>query len=366
MTHVDEFRPFEGDLQQFEANLIEIIVEFGKYKFESEIEAHLIAYISLYHSFTQRLLKEISYIHYNKGKKKGISSGSISKYLNLFLDWGFIIKNPAGDNSNLLNYSLKEEIKKLIFTLGEDLGKKMVIDALTFYSDKIHYLESIPFEPERNSKACMHLIKRLKELLEYIMDHSGLLLKFSGNKNMKGDFSIPKLKEITQFDKTVEEIELELMKYTSKYRMFIFQNPSHSKIYAAFVIKKRLTQEDLRKLTGLSSGVISEGLRYFLDHGLIEKYKLPKKRKKYYIMESIGLTNFTRFHERFHTVMKFKLTLDEMVLEIQDREEELNKLHGFAKIRENLHTFKQLMPIYGMFENLLKEKIHIYRKSLKN
>lgn len=364
MNHIDEFRPFEGDLQQFETKLIEIVVESGKYKFESEIEAHLMAYISLYHTFTQSLLKEISYKQYKKGKKKGISSGSISKYLNRFLDWRFIIKKPAKDKPNLLVYSLKEEITKLIFSRGEDLAIKLVVEALTFYSDKIHYLESIPFEPERNSIACIHLLKRLKELLEYIIEHSELLLKFSRNKKPKWDFSLPKPKEITQFDKTVEKIEQDLIEYTRKFRLFVFQNPSHSKIYAAFIIKKRLTQEELRKLTGLSTGVISEGLRYFLDHRLIKKYKTPRKRKKYYIMESIGLANFTRFHERLHTFTNFKPIVEEMIREIQDREEELKKLHGFTKIRDNLHSFKQLIPIYGLFENLIKEKIKKYQNQI--
>jgi len=88
---------------------------------------------------------------------------------------------------------------------------------------------------------------------------------------------------------------------------------------------------------------------------------MPGKRKKYYIMESIKLANFTRFHERLHTVTSFKPIVEEMIREIQDREEELKKLHGFTKIRENLHTFKQLMPIYGMFENLSKDKLRHIR-----
>ncbi|MFX1349507.1 MAG: hypothetical protein ACFE92_12635, partial [Promethearchaeota archaeon] len=83
-----------------------------------------------------------------------------------------------------------------------------------------------------------------------------------------------------------------------------------------------------------------------------------------YIMESIGLANFTRFHERLHTFTNFKPIVEEMIREIQDREEELKKLHGFTKIRDNLHSFKQLIPIYGLFENLIKEKIKKYQNQI--
>ncbi|MFW9879940.1 MAG: hypothetical protein ACFFG0_43255, partial [Candidatus Thorarchaeota archaeon] len=114
-------------------------------------------------------------------------------------------------------------------------------------------------------------------------------------KERRIDMSIYQKIENNQLKTTVDDIEKELIKIPSVTFRFIVNNEKYTNILSFITLRKRFTQRDLHKLTGLSTGYISQALNFLIEVDLVKKVKTPGIRKPYYEVTSIPLSYLKRF-----------------------------------------------------------------------
>jgi DNA-binding transcriptional regulator GbsR (MarR family) len=73
-----------------------------------------------------------------------------------------------------------------------------------------------------------------------------------------------------QFDSEIKKIEDEFIDFIVSSPLFIGEKLIFSTIKAYFMTRENLTQEELKELSGFSSGAISQELKKLLKRGLIE------------------------------------------------------------------------------------------------
>ena len=110
-------------------------------------------------------------------------------------------------------------------------------------------------------------------------------------------------------------------------------------------IHKKLTQEQLKDLTMLSTGTISKKLRDILTLGVIKKERIPKTNKYLYIIspESYGNTADATL-EDFSEMNKF---LKKKIIEIEKLKEKKGAKFLSERIKGLMKTFETVQNIWS-------------------
>ena len=170
------------------------------------------------------------------------------------------------------------------------------------------------------------------------------------------------------FDPEIQEIEREIYEFfvnglvTYSGRDLVF-----AKIIPYFFTRQTLTQYQMRKLTGLSAGAVSETLSKFLDMKIISKSSIGGKY--HYTMDGIsfGKSEYVANIENDYTSMVNELRL--INEEINHDEENLKDLDGFAEAKiltlQLLTILEKLIPSLMAFEQALSQQLITARKNEK-
>jgi len=164
------------------------------------------------------------------------------------------------------------------------------------------------------------------------------------------------LNEIAQFDEEMIKIEDEIIQFLIDFPLFIGQKSIFLTIQAYFITRGNLTQSELKELTGLSSGAISQELRKLIDFGLIEITKTTSTGKKIYSMKSVTSALLTMYVESLKDASKWEKELQEIKLKLEENKEELKLLNGYDIIYRWVNLFLQAMPLTKLIINLMEEE----------
>ncbi|NVM01894.1 MAG: hypothetical protein HWN67_06140 [Candidatus Helarchaeota archaeon] len=354
---------YSEEIRRFEREIIDFIVESGKNKRSSDIESHILAYFFCHPSLTQKQIQELSAIF----REKKISKGSISNFLNQYERYGVIVKNKIPEKRNAFKYTLKYRNIKDLMSTGLETGLGEIQKWIEYTEARLQALTKI--KPE-TSQIELHtiLVERLKELRDFLLFHNNLMKNF-----LSGKFNITEKPEIKISDEIIDEIikksiliiEEEIVNFIQKNPLFMIDEVKYLPIFSYLITRKRMTQSKLQKLTGLSSGLISEGLDHLLKKNFIELEKIKGRRKRFYVMSSIGYSNYLKQYQRFKLINGFKIKIEQIYQEMKKREQELKKLNGYEII---LEWAKEALKLFVIVEDGIKifEKALNRFKSLKN
>jgi len=351
-THI-----YPEKIRRFEQEIINFIVESGKNKRTSDIESHILSYFLLHPKLIQKQIQELSSIF----RKKKISRGSISKFLNQYERYGVIEKKIIKEKRYGFIYSLKDENLSDLLNIGFKAGLNELENWIKYNEIRVRALSEIT---SKTGKEELHsiLINRLKELKEFLQFHKNLMKKFLSKKISGKDESELRIQKIEIDEikkKGMRGIEEDIINFFQNNPLFMIEEVQYLPLLSYLITRKRLTQSKLQKLTGLSSGLISEGLNYFLQEGYIKMEKIKGIRKRFYIMPSIAYSNYLKQYKRLRRIHQYKDKFEQIYQKLTSEREELSELEGYDTIYS---WVSQFLGLFGLVEKGIK----IFKKALTN
>lgn len=337
-----------------ESDLIKYIVEIGKIRGRPEVVVHLFAYVVVFGPVSQQELISISKKYFFRKNRIGISSGSISKYLNHYFLASKVVEKIRVKNKPLtykyqLNFPIKEYITRIQTILHSE------VDEINTYIDEI-INDKEKYLSDSISKEIKQLFQRLNEFKSFLNVLGKKIKEYKhGHANYQKPSINRKIKAKSYSKVKIDAIERDFLAIISTTFLFGLYSEYYSKILGYFITRKRLTQQKLRKLTGYSLGTISEGLNLLLNLKLVNIESKGKKGKISYYMNSIEDAFFTKIEQYLNQIDKLhpillnvKKNIEKMDYSIESSE----KIKKLTEINDMLLESHELNQIF--FKNLKK------------
>jgi len=353
---------YHEEIRKYEKELLDFIVESGKNKRRSDIESHILGYFLIHQSLTQKEIQILS----TEFRSRSISSGSISNFLNQYTSYEpkIILKEKIPDSKHKFRYHIISGNIKEMFAVGKEAGVNVLFEMIRKIKVLIRILEELN-PNEKDIKLYNIILERTKELLAYLEYHLSLFDDFM--ESVVGqEYSLKKGTRIQKTDsklnsknRNLKAIERELINLILNSELFIIEEIKYHPIIAYLITRKSLTQLELKKLTGLSAGLISEGLNYLNEQGYIKIKKVQGERQRRYILESVGYFNFLKFYKRFKNIADNKYKLERILDELIKKNDELGGINGYNIIKKQVEEFLDQF-------NVIDFGIKIFQKALED
>ncbi len=166
------------------------------------------------------------------------------------------------------------------------------------------------------------------------------------------------LNDDIDFDPEIVQIEKEIMNFLIKSRLLVKLKPIFIKILSLFITRKSLTQKDLKKLTDLSAGTISQEINKMLENEIIELTKSSESGQITYSMNSVAIS-FMNFNKIvINDILKWQDELNRVKSELEKNEKEFQNIRGFKGIYDFVNIIQPIIPTY-------KESLEIINRLIK-
>jgi DNA-binding transcriptional regulator GbsR (MarR family) len=155
------------------------------------------------------------------------------------------------------------------------------------------------------------------------------------------------------YNQDVRKIESEIVEYLVASPIYSTRNEITTRVLLYILLRNEISQNLLKKLTGYSSGKISQELSNLVNAGLIIRKKIPGVRKKFYTFKSIEHISTVRIKNIISAMIKWEEELREVRDEMIENRSKLENMNGYHNILKILDFYIPLMKIYEKFaENL--------------
>jgi len=154
------------------------------------------------------------------------------------------------------------------------------------------------------------------------------------------------LNDDIDFDPEIVQIEKEIMNFLIKSRLLVKLKPIFIKILSLFITRKSLTQKDLKKLTDLSAGTISQEINKMLENEIIEVTKTSESGLITYSMTSVAIS-FMNFNKIIiNNILKWHDELNRVKSELEKNEKEFQNIRGYKGIYDFVNIILPIIPAY--------------------
>jgi len=232
---------------------------------------------------------------------------------------------------------------------------------IKFLQLKISELKKIA---DSNKKGYTLLLTRLEETLQTFELYQKII-EVIQNPNLTIDInskvesnkvSLEDLQFIEEdFAPELKEIENDILDFFIHQSKYLILKRFELISYVYFITRKVLTQEKLRKLTGLSLGKVSQVVKNLLATKFIEKIGkmelqrlLPKEKtfKIHYTMETIQKSFMKSGMDSLLKLLKWEEEFSKIHSELVKDKQKLKKLNGYEKILKKTNDLLRVIPIY--------------------
>ncbi len=370
----DEKQDPQQRLWEIEAKIVDVFVEFGKYRNRSPRDSAVYTFFYIHKTLTQTQLRGLAEKYLNVRKLRGFSTGSISTLLN---DMGKkkVIAKRRDEITNSFQYQILGSMKQLNLA---QLG------ILLFYQSSLEELKRRIKEElvgvELDSPDYQNFEIFLNELTNLIDLYKKIQQDFASETSVP---SIPPqilTKNVLDFFKTLpdpaptqEEIakrhgavpptvlrieNLIVNYFITRDKQTGTRGEVTSKVLSQFLIHRDLTQEKLRQLTGLSMGAVSQAVRNLLDQEII-RTKSEGDRSIHYQLQGLVNAFQTFTHLLIDRIDEWGKQLEMMLEELETQEAKFQDISNYENVREflrDLIDFFQLSRRFAQhWKNLSKE-----------
>jgi len=156
------------------------------------------------------------------------------------------------------------------------------------------------------------------------------------------------------YDLNVRKIEKEIVDYLIQSPLYSTRNEITSRILIYIILRKEITQNILKDLTGYSSGKISQELNNLVDSGMIIRKKIDGIRKKVYTFESVEKISTTRVKNIITVMLKWENELGKMKNEMENKRSKLETMNGYKNIMNVIDFYLPAIKIYEKFAESLE------------
>jgi len=156
--------------------------------------------------------------------------------------------------------------------------------------------------------------------------------------------------------RNVRKIEEEVVDFLLNSPIYSTRNEITSKILIYIILRKEITQNLLKNLTGYSSGKISQELNNLVGSGMIIRKKIPGVRKKLYTFKSVEQISTARIKNIIKTMVKWQDDFDEMREEMITKRSKLESMNGYDNILKVIDFYIPAIKVYEKFAESLEIK----------
>ncbi|MFX1572076.1 MAG: hypothetical protein ACFFB0_04965 [Promethearchaeota archaeon] len=343
---------FDEKIRKYEEKLVEVLLDIGKSKRANPKMATISCYLLIHEKLTQKELKELT----------GFSMGTISTYLSVMVGTGNFQKIRIPRTHKFM-YSIFGELEALP-TRALDFALSSIGSIEIYLKSKVKILKKLA---EQTKEGAKHLLLRIEELIESfeiykkIFPPNGILdemiqkqSSIKPSQRIKNEQN--KAIEI-KFDEEVYLIEDDIINQLLTSPMFSTRDPMFIRILGYFMTRKYLTQETLKRITGLSSGKISEEVNRLLDDKIINKADISPKGKITYSADSFIILRFARYI--INKMTKWVREIENMKLELEKNKSDLEDLDGYTQIDRIYDFILDAIQTYTQYRKKLDSLLEI-------
>lgn len=344
---------FHNKLRKYEKKIVDFLLDIGKSKRVNPKISEIATYLFIHKNLTQKELKKLT----------EFSMGSISTFLSVMTGTGTFRKQLI-PGSHTFIYSFSGKLEDLI-TKGIEIALSSFSSLESYLNNKKEELKELI---EQSKEGAEHLSQRIDELLDCFEIYKKLFPKMlqtsaEGTQKQSSRNSFNQIKSeqkdvrMIQFDPEVYLIENDILNQFAASPIFFSRDPLFIRILGYFITRKYLTQKTLKRITGLSTGKISEEVNELLENELIEKAKISPKGKITYSADSAGtiLLKFSR--SIIDRMAKWEKELESMKLELDSNKSELENLEGYAQIYKINEYFLDIISKYIKYIEVIDNMI---------
>lgn len=165
------------------------------------------------------------------------------------------------------------------------------------------------------------------------------------------------------FDPEIRQIEQEIVEFfAEKTPEYTGRHPIVSAVMAYFYIRRSLTQQDLRELTGFSAGAISKAVRQLVDMNMISREMISGTHTHIYKMETLPFRSPSYFLQTEKTLEKLHMELKEMKDTLDAHGDELRNLEGYQRVYAVVTQLLKLISSVPRFMALIEEALDKFIK----
>ena len=163
-------------------------------------------------------------------------------------------------------------------------------------------------------------------------------------------------------EEKLRAIEIRLADIIADFGHLKGRSAKVTKVLAYIYIRREVTQQLLRELTGYSIGTISTALQNLEKSGIVSKYPSPDARRYFYkidgTLSQVLSRSLADFPVYLHQVNEF---LKEIAIKLT--EPSLSNKQGYKNIRQFLDEMAVLIPAYGyVLQKFQKESTYGHKE----
>ncbi|NVM19569.1 MAG: hypothetical protein HWN80_17840 [Candidatus Lokiarchaeota archaeon] len=316
---------FDDKLRKYEDKLVEILLNIGQSKRVNPKMAAIACYLLIHGKLTQKEIKELT----------GFSIGAVSTYLSVIIGTGNFRKIRV-PHTHTFMYSISGKLE-VLNTKAIEVALSSLGSIEIYLKNKKEILKKLIAQ---NKKGAKHLTNRIDELIDSFEIYKTIFpSKEISAEEIQTQISSKSLKRSKDekedvkeliFDPEVYYVEDDIINQLLASPMFSSRDPMFIRILGLLMTRKYLTQKTLKRITGLSSGKISEELNHLLEDKLIYKASISDKGKITYGADFLILLRFLKYIINHMT--KWIKELETIKLELENNKSELETLDGYTQI----------------------------------
>ena len=158
--------------------------------------------------------------------------------------------------------------------------------------------------------------------------------------------------DLVSFDPELIEIEEKIIQYLIDSTLFYSTSATFRRILGLFITRKTLTQEMIKKLTGLSAGKVSQELNNLCEKGFITGTQENKTSPIIYTMDSVDIAFVNDAIRVLNTALDWEPRLNQINEDLQKNRNKLEKLNGYEDITRFLNF---MMPLMAYTKGAMEE-----------
>jgi DNA-binding transcriptional regulator GbsR (MarR family) len=343
---------FEGRMREIEKSLVDYHLDIARASQKSNKAALLLAYLSIHGQLTQRQLKQLT----------KFSISTVSTQLAILVESGYVQREMIKGTHEYFYSSVYFAPVETNQAFDEVLGS---------LNPEIRFLNELIAELNLIGNAALKgyrlLSARLNETLR-VFEFYEAMLKVLEDPQQSLDieaYKVPSKKLTRQdllsseedFSPAMKKIEDKLLTYFLHQSSYAILKRYHLMIYVYFITRKVLTQDLIKRLTGISRGKISQSLKFLIKREFIEEIDrdlllelLPERttRKLYYAMPSYQRSFLVTGRNSLADLLKWKSKFLELKEELECDKSILKGLRGYNQIVKAVESYLRVMPMYQL------------------